>query len=83
MVDANFFLPPKVAQGKVRQSHGRAVDNNIASIGTPLDHLSVKIINNHRFKDIFKFLVETQRWSESELGLILRCTRVMVCELEL
>ena len=48
-----FFLPPKEAQGKVRQSQGRAAANNFAfranarklileSIGTPLDHLSVK-----------------------------------------
>ena len=28
MVDANF-LPPKVAQGKVRQSQGRAAANNV------------------------------------------------------
>ena len=41
-----IFLPPKEAQGKVRQSQGRAPANNFAlilgSIGTPLDHLSVK-----------------------------------------
>ena len=44
------FLPPKEAQGKVRQSQGRAAAKNFAfsrklilgSIGTPLDHLSVK-----------------------------------------
>ena len=45
-----FFLPPKEVQPKVRQSHGRAVENDFAflklflgSIGTPsLDHLSVE-----------------------------------------
>ena len=47
-----IFLLPKEAQGKVRQSQGRAPANNFAfranawklilgSIGTPLDHLSV------------------------------------------
>ena len=46
-----IFLPPKEAQGKVRQSQGRAEANNFAfsrlgSIGTPLDHLSVKY-NEH------------------------------------
>ena len=49
MVDA-IFLPSKEAQGKVRQSQGRAASNNFAnarklilgSIGTPLNHLSVK-----------------------------------------
>ena len=43
MVDAIFFLPPKEAQGKVRQSQGRAVANNFAH-RDPLDHLSVKDI---------------------------------------
>ena len=49
-----FFLPPKEAQGKVRQSQGRATANNfgfrvnaqkliLGSIGTPLDHLGVNI----------------------------------------
>ena len=49
MVDTNF-LPPKDAQGKVRQNQGRAVANNFAlrklilgSIETPLDHLSLKL----------------------------------------
>ena len=54
-----IFLPPKEAQGKVRQSQGRAPANNFAfsryfranarklilgSIGTPLDHLSDKFM---------------------------------------
>ena len=48
MVDANF-LPPKEAQGKVRQSQGRAATNNFAKTDfrvhrDPLDHLSVLTI---------------------------------------
>ena len=45
MVDAFFFLPPKEAQGKVRQNQGRAAVNNFAFSRTPppLDHLSVNI----------------------------------------
>ena len=40
-----FFLPPKEAQGKVRQSQGRAAANNFAFIGNPpLDHLRVKVM---------------------------------------
>ena len=50
MVDANF-LPPKdmkEAQGKVRQSQGRAAANSFAFSRVrvhrdPLDHLSVKV----------------------------------------
>ena len=30
MVDAKFFLPPKEAQGKVRQSQGMGAANNFA-----------------------------------------------------
>ena len=52
MVNAIFFLPPKEAQGKVRQSQGRAAANNFVFSrfraktdlrvhGTPLDHLRV------------------------------------------
>ena len=44
------FLPPKEAQGKVRQSQGRAAANNFAFSRAdfrvhrdPLDHLSVKL----------------------------------------
>ena len=45
-----IFLTPKEAQGKIRQSQGRAAAKNFAfnarklilgSIGTPLDHLSL------------------------------------------
>ena len=60
-----IFLPPKEAQGKVGQSQGRAPTNNFAfsryarklilgSIGTPLDHLSVKRAPN---------VWESKRWS--------------------
>ena len=48
-----IFLPPEEAQGKVRQSQGRAAANNFAFLHwcaktdfrvhrDPLDHLSVK-----------------------------------------
>ena len=50
MVDANF-LPPKEAQGRVRQSQGKAAANNFRCAKTdfrvhrdPLDHLKVLTI---------------------------------------
>ena len=58
-----IFLPPKEAQGKVRQSQGRlrpitlrfrakARKLILESIGTPLDHLSVKFgFSSPKFTD--------------------------------
>ena len=53
MVGVQIFLPPKEAQGKVRQSQGRAAANNFAFLRLraktdfsvhmdPSDHLNVK-----------------------------------------